>query len=97
MRKIIDGLLYDTDDATPIAWNSDFDAGFLDCEDWMTTLYMTSNGRFFLHVESSHLGFLYIDRDEYIKPVSEEKAQQFAMRHNPHNFNVIWGNRIKKA
>ena len=34
---------------------------------------------------------------EYIKPVSEEKAQQFAMRHNPYNFNVIWGNRIKKA
>jgi len=87
MEKLIDGKLYDTDDAEKIAtWRN-----MRDCSnfDYMhETLYRTDSGNWFIHGEG-HAKTRYASNNgdmrgfgEDIRTLSEDEAFQWCQRHN---------------
>ena len=90
MMQIIDNLLYDTADSILLAWNSDYDAGFLWFDESVDKLYATKNGRFFFHRKRYSQCFFSLNCDEWIEPCNEKVAQEFTLEHNPYNFDVVW-------
>lgn len=87
MRKVIDGLLYDTETATPVAhWdNGKLPGDFHRLEE---TLHRTPNGRWFLHGEGGAMtryaesvgdGFT---GGEEIRVLTEAEAQNWLEKHD---------------
>ena len=98
MRKVVDGLLYNTDRAAQIAHRFDiipgkllFGNGLL-----MRKLYMTKKRRFFFSCCFSSIWF-WMDDEEDIRPCSEDEARDFCMENNPVNFDVVWREKIERA
>lgn len=77
MKKIINNLIYDTNDAylVNIYHNSDF--GFLNYYSVNEYLYLTKNNRFFLYKEESTLIFLSYDVDKDIIALSIDEAYEY--------------------
>lgn len=99
MKKIVDRLLYDTADAICIAHSNshDFDLFGINCEISKTKLYMTKSSRYFFYVKSLETSWFSMYEKEDIKPVSEEDAKNFCLKHNAYNFEQIWGDKIERA
>ncbi|NBU34834.1 hypothetical protein EBS40_09515 [bacterium] len=101
MKKIINGVRYSTENATPIcdAWNgysSDF-------SHWEATLYRTPrSGRYFLAGSGGPLSRFARRLDgttrtggEGIIPLSEEQAFEFAQQHAPEQAEAHFGHLIE--
>ncbi|MBN1532105.1 MAG: hypothetical protein JXA20_05540 [Spirochaetes bacterium] len=87
MKKVFDGLLYDTSTAEEVgAWgNGLYGNDFNRCEE---TLYRTPNGRYFLHGEGGAAskyqrvcGQNSWTGGEEIIPMTPEEAQEWAEQH----------------
>ena len=92
MKKIIDGLLYDTKKAELLCkWNSDYD--YLKCTLWHNYLYRTKAGRYFLFKAGIELGFT----KETIKPLTDEEAFKILVERDPGKAREFFPNKIKEA
>ena len=99
MKKVMNGLLYDTDRATKLAHSDGMTEDIFGSRNdrWKVKLYMTENGRFFFHFTSMIGGFWWHDDSQDIKDTTEETAMAFCMKYNPMNFDVVWGDKVKRA
>jgi hypothetical protein len=87
MKKVIDGLLYDTESATEVAYwhNGKLPGDFHRAEE---TLYRTPNGRWFLHGKGGAMsdyrrpaGDGFRDGEE-IRALTKDEAQAWLERHD---------------
>ena len=99
MQKIVDGLLYDTHDATCIAGKKNLIPGLLTFGDELLVkkLYMTKKGRFFFYTKSLECSWFSIDKEEDIIPCTEWEAKMYCMKWNYGNFMRIWGDKVERA
>lgn len=87
MKKIINGLRYDTDKSNPVhAWSNGFpDSDFHHCEE---VLYRTDNGRWFLFGEGGALS-IYSGKHgndrtagRHIEPFTKTQAYEWLEEHD---------------
>ena len=85
-RKVIDGLLYDTEEAEEIASRSHGHAG--DFEHFSEALYVTDSGRYFIYGKGGarspyrqRLGQGEYGGGSGFRTLSEDEAQQWAEKH----------------
>lgn len=99
MRKVMDGLMYDTHDATCIARECVTDMAMLGFfnETLNRNLYRTVNGRYFFHRRVLRLRWFWLSKEEDIIPCTEDEAMHFCMRHSQRSYNEIWGDRTERA
>lgn len=99
MKKVIDGLLYDTDKATAAAVGHSYNADlfFINVEEIWKKLYRTKNGRFFFHISLWRTGWFDMEEKEDILPCSENEAMEFCRTHSPRNFAILWSGKIEEA
>ena len=93
MKKIINGLLYDTEKADLLCqWDSDVD--------WMrdivyhNSLYRTKTGRYFLFKTGKFLGQVI---PKSIRSLTDERAFEILVEHNPDKAVELFPNKIKEA
>jgi len=86
MRKIIDGLKYDTEKADEIGWYEN-DYGRNDFKWWKATLYVTKKGNYFLHGEGGAMTRFSESAgnsswgSEKLEPLTEAEAFEFSMNY----------------
>ena len=101
MKKIINGLLYDTSKAEVI---SAFEKSSSRIYDWWLgvqyqvhqreTLYRTKKGRYFILSSSEALG----EHNETIVPITEDEAFQWLIEHDPEKAEKVFpGKHIEEA
>jgi hypothetical protein len=91
MKRIIDGLTYDTDTATKVCdWHpdDDGDGGCFDNESYME-LYQTRHGAFFQVLCGPHGPGVY--PYEYVLPIDDEKAKGVVEIHANGLFEELFG------
>jgi hypothetical protein len=83
MKKVINGLLYDTEKAEAVA-NYSNNRGYGDFKALEETLYRTKNGRWFIHGIGGAMTSYAVEAgsnswsgSEQIKPIDEEYAKEF--------------------
>ncbi len=93
MKRIINGLLYDTEKAGLICeWDSDYD--FMKDIVYHNVLYRTKAGRYFLYETGRVLGQ---PTPEFIKPLTEERAFEIMAEYNPDKAAEFFPDKIKEA
>lgn len=95
MKRNINGIMYDTDEALCMAYETERNRSLIGHYDSMRKLYMTkkddSTGRmFFFHIDNNDMGFLPFLGSERIEPCSENEAMEFVKRNAPAVFKAIW-------
>jgi len=101
MKRIVNGLLYDTEKAEKI---SEFKRSSDRIYDWWLgaecrvhqreVLYRTKKGRYFIHSSSKALG----ECNETIVPLAEDEAFQWLIEHDPEKAKEVFpGKHIEEA
>lgn len=86
MKKIIEGLKYDTDTAEEVgSWdNGHYHGDFHQCQE---SMYRTKSGKFFLHGKGGPLSSYAVQEgngvsgSEDIRPLSEQESRRWAEEH----------------
>ncbi len=93
MKRVVNGLLYDTEKAELLCkWDSDYD--FMKDIVYHNTLYRTKAGRYFLLKAGKVLGQPI---PEFIRPLTDERAFEIMIEHNPDKVAEFFPNKIKEA
>ena len=83
MKKVIDGLLYDTDTALDIAWKMKQGFKLFELSENCEDLFITHKGNFFFYTWSDRIWLFGRETKEDIRKASFEEARQFTLEHNP--------------
>jgi len=102
MKRIVEGLLYDTEKAEAISTYEPF-SDRTKFQWWRETLYRTKNGRYFLHGEGGAMS-KYADvypggasGGEVIRVMTEDEAFEWLAEYDPDKALELFPERIKEA
>ena len=93
MKRIVDGLLYDTKKAELLCkWKSNYD--YVNCVLWHNYLYRTSSGRYFLYMRGMRSG---CKSSEIIRPLTDDEACIKLAEYDPNKAFLFFPDKIKEA